>query len=131
MIILILPPRNIQVLCLIFYWVLWKIKVSSVGAVILFETLGGDVDFRFSCFGVEPLGDICTCRVDEGLDLFLGDVKLDVFGKVVDLAEEGDPDIVGSVVLLELGVVVVATLFERLRDEFFSFGHGSYIYKCY
>lgn len=122
-IVLVLPPWDITVFRLVLSWVLWEIQVPPVGAVVLPEPLWGDVDLGLPCLLIEPLRDVSARRLDEGLHFFLGDVLLDVLCEIVDLSEEGYPYVVGSVVLLELGVVVVSALLEGFGDELLGFGH--------
>lgn len=51
---------------------------------------------------IEPTSDISACCLDDRLYFWKMPVFLHKMGKIVDIVEEGHPDIVGRVVALQL-----------------------------
>ncbi len=78
----------------------WAVELSLCGLDI-------DLNSWFSAGGIEPVGDICACSVDERGGVGIANILLDDICEVVDLSEEYDPAVVGSVVVGDLfdGVV--------------------------
>lgn len=95
----ILPPLDLAI------WL--NMQVFSTWTVVLsFSCLSVDLDSRFAAVGVEPVGDVGACRINERSGEGVGNMLLDEPGEVVDLSKEDDPAVVGC--------VVVAHLFQRV-----------------
>jgi hypothetical protein len=73
----------------------WTIELSL-------SSLTVDFDSWFATGAIEPVGDIGSCRLDEGSGAGVTDILLYDFGKVVDFSEEGDPAVIGTVVVCNL-----------------------------
>ena len=72
-----------------------------------FTCLAVDSHSRFSTACVKPKSDVSASSLDEGSGEGIGDTFLNDVGEVVDFPKEGDPAVVGSVVLADFfnGVV--------------------------
>ena len=67
---------------------------------------------------VEPAGDVGACCLDDGLYFCEVPALLHEVGEVVDIVEEGHPDVVGRVVALQLRQDVVPSLVVGLGHQF-------------
>ncbi len=64
------------------------------------------------------MSDIGACSLDDGLYWLFLSILLNESGKVVDLAEEREPDVIGMGVSLEFGKIVESSFVVRLRKLF-------------
>lgn len=94
--LLIFPPGDSQRIILYV-----EVQILSMGDIVLFLPLLVDKGTGTSCFLIEPMSDISSCRLDDGLYLCQMPMLLDERGEVVDVLKEGDPYIVGSIVSLQ------------------------------
>jgi hypothetical protein len=94
--LLVLPPGDGQGIANQF-----EMQVPALGDIELLLTLGVDEGAWLFGLFVEPAGDIGACSLDDGVYFGQVAVLLDELREVVDVVEEGDPDVVGRVVCLQ------------------------------
>ena len=109
----ILPPLDLAIRL--------NVQVLAAGTVVL-SLSGLEIDLYswFATVGVEPVGDVGACGLDERSGERIGDVLLDESGEVVDLPEEDDPAVVGCVVVAHLFKRVVSLLLALHWQELFE-----------
>lgn len=78
-----------------------QMQEPAMRDVELFLALRVDEGAWFFGLLIEPTGDVRACSLDDGLNLGEMPALLDEVGEVVDIVEEGYPDIVGRVVALQ------------------------------
>ncbi len=86
-------------------------KVFPWGTVeLLLTILHVDFDSGLSWYSVKPEGDISSCSLYEWPGKWVFDIWLYEFGKIVDLIEENNPAIIGSVMFRYLSESVISLL---------------------
>lgn len=89
-----------------------QMKVFPWGTVeLLLTILHVDFDSGLSGYSVKPEGDISSCSFYERPGKGVFDIGLYEFGKIVDLIEEDNPAIIGSVVFWYLSESVISLFF--------------------
>lgn len=112
-ILLIFPPFDL--ICS------FQMKVFPWGTVeLLLTILYVNFDSGLSRHSVKPEGDVSSCSFYERPWKGVIDIGLYEFGKIVDLIEEDDPAIIGSVVFWYLSESVISLLFVLGRKVMFD-----------
>lgn len=75
-------------------------QVSALGDIELLLPLWVDEGAWLLGLFIEPAGDVGACSLDDRVHFWQVTVLLDELREIVDIIEEGDPDIVGRVVCL-------------------------------
>lgn len=104
-VLLVFPPWNGQ---RVFLQI--QMQILSKRNIELLHPLGIDKCARVSRFFIEPAGDIGPSCLDNWFGLGCMAIFLYELGEIVDIIEEGYPDIVGRVMVFELGEGVVSSL---------------------
>ena len=92
-------------------------KVLSVGRVEFLETsLNVDLDPGLSSNRVKPKGNVSSCSFYQWTGVRSLNVLLYEFGEIINLIEEYDPAVIGSIMLRHLSESV-ESLFGERRGE--------------
>ena len=71
---------------------------------------------RLSCLFIKPARYISSCCLYQRIDLGFISIFLYEFCEIINIIEEGYPDIIGGVVCLEFGENVIPSFMIRLGD---------------
>ena len=94
-------------------------EIFPLRDVYLFLSVFIDKSSRPFGLFVKPMRDIRPCSLNDRLGFRKMPVLLDEGAQVVHIAKKGHPDVVGSVVALQLRENVVFSFFVGLRDQLF------------
>lgn len=95
-------------------------QVLALRNIVFFLTVCIYKGTGASRFLVKPVSDVCPCCLNHRFDLWQVSVFLDEGSQIVDVVKKGYPDIVWTVVLLQLRQDVVSALFVLFGKQFFQ-----------
>lgn len=95
-------------------------QVLALRNVVFFLTVCIYKGTGASRFLVKPVSDVCPCCLNHRFDLWQVSVFLDEGSQIVDIVKEGHPDIVRTVVLLQLRQDVVSAFFVLFGKQLFQ-----------
>jgi hypothetical protein len=109
--LLVFPPRNGEWVALEF-----KMQIPPMWDIKLLLPLRINESSGLSCLFIKPTRYISSSCLYQWLDLRFISILLDEFCEIIDIIEEGYPDIVRRVVGLQFGENVIPSFMIRLGD---------------